>query len=317
MLHDACIFAISDSKSAGVPLDKVKHSEQKSFKEYTQYQAVYHERLTVLRIHSRTIPKERNADKNIRQSSPSGPVINSTFKTEQIPAIASSIRRALSTRPESLLTKQRMEVLPKTSRRAIQLVLGRWQHCSSKTWRTSRALMLNGNHCLLPLKMESLQTTTTISHTLQQYLRSLASIGTSKMQLQFHLESLRFRRKAHFIPIWYLLPKLHHTLHRPTQSLQHLASNSELLLKIHLRRTGGKAENSRSKNSITTVGCVIIMIVASTITPSGDLPSLILFRGLSWLRSQLCLRHPKFYPKITRCNFSRHSNFLRTNSLVH
>ena len=57
--------------------------------------------------------------------------------------------------------------------------------------------------------------------------------------------------------------------------------------------------------------------MASTILPSGNLPSLILFRGLSWLRSHLCLRHRKSYPKLRHCNFSKHSKFLQNNSLVY
>ena len=37
-------------KARRVPLDRSKNIDQKPFKEYTQYQAAYHERLTVLRM---------------------------------------------------------------------------------------------------------------------------------------------------------------------------------------------------------------------------------------------------------------------------
>ena len=65
-LHDTFIFAISDSESVGVPLDVIKHIDQKTFRKYIQYQALYHERLTVLHIHLRTMPKEQNADRNMQ-----------------------------------------------------------------------------------------------------------------------------------------------------------------------------------------------------------------------------------------------------------
>ena len=76
---------------------------------------------------------------------------------------------------------------------------------------------------------------------------------------------------------------------------------------INWRRPRAKVTTSRSWNKFQAInlGYVIIMIIASTIAPSGNLSSLILFRGLSWLRSWVFVIQDSTQ-KLRRCNFFQH-----------